>query len=334
MRPPDFWYGGRRSLWPGLLAPVGAAYDAAARLERALTTPVHMSVPVVCIGNLVAGGAGKTPTAIAVAELLMKRGASVHFLTRGYGRQATNPERVEPHHSAEDVGDEALLLARIAPTWVGADRRITAMRAVADGASVLVMDDGFQNAEIAKDLSLIVVDGAVGLGNRRLLPAGPLREWPARALARAHAILIIGEDRTGVGPWLAGLAPRALPLFHARLTAADETPALRGKRLFVFAGIARPEKFFMSLREAGGELAGTQAFPDHHRFRKSELDALRVQARKMGAVLVTTEKDRARLSEEEAKEILVFAVRLVWRDAAAVDAWLAPILAKVANSGV
>jgi tetraacyldisaccharide 4'-kinase len=333
MRPPDFWYGAGFSPWPALLGPAALAYDAAARLERALATPKAVPAPVLCVGNLVAGGAGKTPTALAIAELLIKHGAAVHFLTRGYGRSATAPERVESYHRADDVGDEALLLARTAPTWVGADRRITAIRAVSEGASVLVMDDGFQNPELAKDLSLIVVDGEVGFGNGRILPAGPLRERPARALRRAQGVLIIGDDRTGVGPWLLGLAARALPLFHARLVPADSAQALRGRRLFAFSGIARPAKFFTSLREGGCDVVGTKAFPDHHRFRSGELDGLRARARAAGATLVTTEKDRVRLSDDDAKGIAVFAVALAWRDPRAVEAWLAPLLAKAKSRG-
>lgn len=326
MQPPEFWYGRRRTPWPVLLAPAALVYDTLARLQRAFTETKTIPVPVVCIGNLVAGGAGKTPTAIAIAELLAEQGAAVHFLLRGYGRQATAPERVAEYHSADDVGDEALLLARTAPTWVGAERGITAIRAVSEGATHLVMDDGFQNMDIEKDLSLIVVDGDVGIGNGRVLPAGPLRERPHRALRRAHGILVIGEDRTGIGPRLAGLAPRTLPLFHARLEPPEEARALRGCRMVAFAGIARPEKFFASLRDAGVDIVDTQGFPDHHRFRKSELDGLRRRAQEANAALVTTEKDWVRLSEEDREGIVAFPVRLVWRDPAAVAAWLKPVL--------
>ena len=334
MQPPDFWYGSARSPWPGMLVPAAYVYDCAARLERAFTIPHRLPVPVVCVGNLVAGGAGKTPTAIAVAERLIGLGVSVHFLSRGYGRRASHPVRVEPFHTAADVGDEALLLARMAPTWVGADRRITAMRAVAEGAAAIVMDDGFQNRELVQDLSLIVVDGAVGLGNGRVLPAGPLRERPQRAIARAHGIVVVGDDRTEIGARLASLAPRALPVFHARLVPGDRNESWHTRRVVAFAGIARPEKLFTSLKEAGCDVVATQAFSDHHRFRTSELVALRQRARELDATLVTTEKDRARLSASDAERIAVFAVRLEWRDPPALDAWLATVVAQAVRSDV
>jgi tetraacyldisaccharide 4'-kinase len=318
MRPPDFWFS-PPGFWSALLAPAACAYDAVSRTRRALTTPYRAAVPVVCVGNLVAGGAGKTPTVLALAEMLTRRGLGVHLLTRGYGGRETGPLRVDPaRHRAEDVGDEALLLTRTAPTWVGADRAAGARAAVAAGAQVLIMDDGFQNPGLAKDLSLIVVDGDSGLGNGRLLPAGPLREKPRAAFARAQGLLVMGAGDPVSNP---------LPCLRARLVphAAD---VIRGRRVVAFAGIARPAKFFVSLRDAGADVVGEAPFPDHHRFRKSELDALRIRARDLGALLVTTEKDHVRLAADDRDGIAVLAVTLVWDDAAAVEAWLAPVLGR------
>ena len=318
-----------------MLAPVALLYDSVSRLNSWLTTPMPSPVPVLCVGNLVAGGAGKTPTVIALAELLSAHGIPTHILTRGYGGRLSGPLRVDlAHHTAADVGDEALLLARVATTWIGADRRVTAHRAAEAGAKLVIMDDGFQNPNLRKDLSLVVIDGAVGLGNGRIIPAGPLREDPARALTRADAVLIMGDDMASVADRIISLAPRGLPILTARLE-PDETGAkLAAKRVFAFAGIARPEKFFASLRAAGCEVAGTRVFPDHHQFRTSDLAALRIAARDAGAILVTTEKDYVRLSAEEAAAIQVLAVRAAWRDEDSVAALLAPLEAKAGHGRV
>lgn len=318
-----------------MLAPLALLYESVSRLNGWLTTPMPSPVPVLCVGNLVAGGAGKTPTAISLARDLTARGVAVHFLTRGYGGRLSGPVLVDlARHTAADVGDEALLLARVAPTWIGADRRVTAHRAAETGAALVIMDDGFQNPSLRKDWSLVVIDGAVGLGNGRIIPAGPLRENPARALARADAVLIVGEDTGGVADRISSLAPRVLPILAARLEPDANAAKLAGKRVFAFAGIARPEKFFASLRAAGCEIAGTRAFPDHHPFRTSELTALGDAARAAGATLVTTEKDRVRLSDEQAAAIEVFAVHVAWRDPGALAAFLAPIEAKATHGRV
>ncbi len=318
-----------------MLTPLALLYDSVSRLNGWMTTPMPSPVPVLCVGNVVAGGAGKTPTAISLARELSARGVAVHFLTRGYGGRLSGPLLVDlARHTAADVGDEALLLARVAPTWIGADRRITAQRAAETGAALVIMDDGFQNPNLRKDLSLLVIDGAVGLGNGRVIPAGPLREDPARALARANAVLIMGEDTCGIAARISSLAPRGLPLLAARLEPDASAAKLAGKRIFAFAGIARPEKFFASLRAAGCEIVGTRAFPDHHPFRTSELAALGDAARAAGATLVTTEKDRVRMSDEQAAAIEVFAVHAAWRDSGALADVLAPIEAKAAHGKI
>jgi tetraacyldisaccharide 4'-kinase len=332
MQAPDFWYGRAASVSATMLSPLSALFECAGRLNRWMTTSMPVPVPVICVGNLVAGGAGKTPTAIALAKMLQAQGHAVHMLTRGYGGALSGPVRVDPqYHTATDVGDEALLLARVAPTWVGADRRVIAHRAAEAGATFAIMDDGFQNPSIKKDLSLIVVDGEVGLGNGRVMPAGPLREDPSRALARADAVLIMGEDRVGVGARLRTLAGRPLPILGARLAATDAAQGLRGKRLFAFAGIARPEKFFASLRAAGCDLAGIQSFPDHYPFRKGDLAALRASAEQAGAMLVTTEKDHVRLHRDDADGIAVFAVAAVFDEPDRILALLALLATKAVH---
>ncbi len=322
MRAPDFW--AEDGVLATLLAPLGAGYDLAGRLRRALVQPVSADIPVVCVGNLVAGGAGKTPVVLALVAALAARGAAVHCLSRGYGGHAPGPRRVDPaHDSAAEVGDEALLLARAAPSWVARDRAAGARAAAAAGARVLVMDDGFQNPALTKDLSLVVVDGAYGFGNRRVMPAGPLRESPARGLARADAVVLLGRDESNLGATLGS----NLPLLTARLEPRPGSESLAGRKVLAFAGIGRPEKFFAMLAGLGGaelgvELVETRAFPDHHPYSAAELRSLRQRARALGAILVTTEKDAVRLAPDQREGIETLAVAVAWDDPAALQALL------------
>ncbi|MGQ9370381.1 tetraacyldisaccharide 4'-kinase [Azospirillum sp. ST 5-10] len=324
MRTPAFWYRPAGAL-AGLLTPAGALYGLAGRLRQGRVAPQRAAVPVLCVGNLVAGGAGKTPVAIALLAALADRGIVAHALTRGHGGRERGPLAVDlARHDAAAVGDEALLLAAHAPTWVSRDRVAGAAAAAAAGAGAVVMDDGFQNPHLHKDLALVVVDGAVGFGNGRLIPAGPLREPVARGLARADAVVVTGEDRAGVA---ALAAP--LPVLHVRLQPAASAAGLAGRRVLAFAGIGRPEKFVATLREIGAVVVDAVAFPDHHPYAPDEVMRLIDRAAARGAVPVTTAKDAARLPEEARAMIRVVPVRAVWQDAAA----LAALLDRVAPMG-
>ncbi|HYD65959.1 tetraacyldisaccharide 4'-kinase [Azospirillum sp.] len=316
MRTPAFWY--RPPTAAALaLAPLGALYGLAGRLRFATTRAERAPVPIVCVGNLVAGGAGKTPVALALAEALAARGTAVHFLTRGHGGTERGPLRVDPaRHDAGQVGDEALLLASHAPTWVARDRVAGARAAAAAGAEVVVMDDGFQNPHLAKDLSLVVVDGAAGFGNGCLLPAGPLREPVARGLSRADAVVLMGEDRTGVA---ARVAP--LPVLRARVE-PDADHGLRGRRVLAFAGIGRPEKFFATLESLGAVLAGRVPFADHHPYTAAEVADLLARAEALNALPVTTAKDAVRLPADVRARVRVLPVCAVFDDAEALGALL------------
>lgn len=327
MKAPRFWYR-PPGLAAALLAPLGTLYGAAGRWRRAWATPWPAPVPVICIGNLVAGGAGKTPVAIAVARRLAASGRVPHFLTRGHGGRLAGPVRVDPAmHDAGAVGDEPLLLAAYAPTWVARDRVAGAQAAVAAGAGVVVMDDGFQNPYLRQDLALLVVDGEVGLGNGRLIPAGPLRETAADGLARAGALVVMGADRLGIGERLAArpgvpgasAAAAPLPLLHGRLVPDGAAERLRGATALAFAGIARPDKVFATLERLGVRLAGRVAFPDHHRFSPDELMRLAEAASSAGATLVTTAKDHARLPAAARAMVEVVGVEVEWADPDALD---------------
>jgi tetraacyldisaccharide 4'-kinase len=309
MRAPEFWV--HDSLPGRLLRPLGAAYGLAGRLRRRLARPARAAVPVLCVGNLVAGGAGKTPVAMALAAALIALGRRPHLLCRGYGGRLRGPVRVDPAwHDAAAVGDEALLLAGTAPTWCGRDRVAAARAAVAAGADLLIMDDGLQNPRLHQDLAFLVVDGGFGFGNRRLLPAGPLREPIAAGLARASAIVQLGDDEIGLDAFL----PARLTRLRARLEPGPGAPDLRGRRVVAFAGIGRPEKFFRSLAEAGALLLARHAFADHHRYRRGEVRALLAEAAAKDAICVTTAKDRVRLPPDLREPITIMPVSVSWRE--------------------
>lgn len=328
MKAPAFWYRPPR-LASALLSPLAALYDGAGALRQRLVDGQAAGAPVICVGNLVAGGAGKTPVTLALAGRLLDQGRSPHCLTRGYRGRLRGPVRVDlAHHSAVDVGDEPLLLAAAAPTWVARDRVAGARAATAAGADVLVLDDGYQNPNLRKDLALVVVDGATGFGNHRVIPAGPLRERINRGLARADAVVLMGDDASGVADLA---ARRGLPLLSARLVAAGDTGWLRGADLVAYAGIARPEKFFALLEQLGGRLAVRFAYPDHHRFDADELMRMAELAAAAGAQLVTTAKDYARLPEEARPMTRVLAVRVHWDRPEALDRLLAGVLDRAAR---
>jgi tetraacyldisaccharide 4'-kinase len=280
----------------GLLAPAAACYGAIA--ARRMARPgARAGVPVLCVGNFTHGGAGKTPAVMRLAKMLQEAGERVFCLSRGYGGSLAGPKRVDAHSDrAAQVGDEALLLARVAPTMVARDRVAGAQAAAAAGASVVIMDDGLQNASLAKDFTIAVVDGRRGLGNARVFPAGPLRAPLAMQIARTDALLVVGEA-TGAGDAVA--AAHRLPVLHGRLV-PDHTAvaALAARKVLAFAGIGDPDKFFATATEAGIAVARRQAFPDHHRFSAEEAAGLIMRAEHDGLALLTTEKDRARMAGE------------------------------------
>jgi tetraacyldisaccharide 4'-kinase len=320
MRAPEFW---RHDGVPArLLAPAGAVY-AAVTARRMARPGWRAPVPVICCGNATAGGAGKTTLALDLgARLAVSR---VAFLTRGHGGRARGVYRVDPRgDDAATVGDEALLLAACAPTWVAADRVAGARAAVADGAGVVVMDDGLQNPGLAIDFAFLVVDGGTGFGNGRVIPAGPLREPVAAAAARCAAAVLIGEDRSGARDAL----PPGLPVLRAHL-AQQGTAGLVGRRVLAFAGIGIPEKFFAGLRAGGVVVAETAAFADHHPYTVGEVVRLLARAEAADALAVTTPKDAVRLPAGLRARIPVVGVRLVWDDPAALEALLAGALGSV-----
>jgi tetraacyldisaccharide 4'-kinase len=329
MRAPDFWHAGgglTAGLAAGLLAPLGTAWDAAGRLHRALARPYRAAASVVCVGNLVAGGTGKTPVVMSLAGLIAGAEVEAHVATRGYGGRLAGPVRVEPAlHDAIAVGDEALLIAARAPCWVARDRAAGVRAAAAAGAEIIVLDDGFQNPFVEKDLSLVVVDAEYGFGNSRVMPAGPLREAVAPGLARADAVVLLGA---GAVPALVRQCGR--PILRATLEPVDGA-RFAGSRIVAFAGIGRPEKFFAGLRRLGAELVAAYPFADHHPFAAAELARLRGEAARADAALVTTAKDWVRLPPQARAGIEVLDVAIRWREPAALNHLLAPLFRRLAD---
>ena len=329
MKAPRFWMAPRRTLLAAALSPIGVLYGRAT--ARRMARPgVRAGAPVICVGNFVAGGAGKTPAALALGRMLIADRRSVAFLSRGYGGEKRDllPVVVDPsRHDAGAVGDEPLLLARIAPTFVGADRAWSARLAVHAGADVVVMDDGLQNSTLEKDLVFAVVDGETGFGNGLCVPAGPLRA-PLDVQARqVAALIVVGGGERAVEA--IRLAVPGKPLFRAGLEPdALAAAPLIGREVVAFCGIARPEKFYATLRRVGAQIVAARGFADHHRFTEREFRQLSDLAARRGALLVTTEKDFVRLTAEQARSVLTLPVTLRFDDPDGLRRMLRRALAK------
>jgi tetraacyldisaccharide 4'-kinase len=321
MREPAFWH--RPPSWISLLlTPLGALYGLVAGL-RLQGEGFDAGIPVLCVGNYHLGGAGKTPMVLALAKLLRELGETPVVLSRGYGGRLRGPVKVDPgRHAAADVGDEPLMLAATLPVAVARDRIDGVALARSQGATVILMDDGFQNPAIAKDAALIVIDGDRGLGNGCVFPAGPLRAPLAAQLKRTDALIVIGNG-PAAATVAAAIAATGRPVLSAHLAAdAAQVARLRGKRALAFAGIGDPGRFFRTLRGCGIDVVAERPFPDHHPFSLAETESLVADAGGDGLTLVTTEKDMARLRRAAeglpvwAREIVPFRVTLEFDDPA------------------
>lgn len=312
MKEPKHWYG-TGSWRSGLLAPLGWAYAFATARRLARGDSAIMDVPVVCVGNINAGGTGKTPTVIALAQRLRDLGHVPHVVSRGYGGRLNGPISVDPaRHSARDVGDEPLLIAAFADVWVAKDRAAGARAAQEDGATIIILDDGFQNPSVHQDLKLVVVDAARGFGNGRCIPAGPLREPVSTGLARADALISIGAPEAQAAFNLPGGSN--VTRLRAELKPLQTGMDWTGSPYLAFAGIGQPEKFFDTLRTLGATLLRTEALGDHEPLSSALLSRLEAEALGQGAQLVTTEKDAARLPQNWRGRVLTLPVRLEFEE--------------------
>ncbi len=309
MRAPDFWSGKNTlsRVAAATLSPFGWVYGAVTTMKRTRATPYRPRARVICIGNLTAGGSGKTPVALAVLDILRERSISAAALTRGYGGRIRGPVVADLGlHTAIDLGDEAMLLAARSRTIISADRAAGAKLADAQGIDAVVMDDGYQNFTLAKDVQIVVVDAKAGFGNGYMLPAGPLREPVEDGLARADAVVLVGKG----SPALPGLSG---PVFRASLVTAGGED-LAGRRVLAFAGIGRPEKFFETLQALGACVVAAVSLPDHHVFRADELARLKSKAKAEDAMLITTEKDFVRLATADCADIRALPVRAAFEE--------------------
>jgi tetraacyldisaccharide 4'-kinase len=334
-----FWWYRKKGALASALAPLGRVYGRIAERRFAAVAPYRSALPVICIGNFTAGGGGKTPTAIAVASLLKALGAKPAFLSRGYGGKSEGPVLVAKGASAEAVGDEPLLLAEIAPTMVASDRVAGAKAIEATEASAIVMDDGFQNPGLVKDLSLVVVDAGAGIGNGLIMPAGPLRAPLGEQVARAGALVVIG-DGGRAAPLIEAFARDGKPVLKARMVPRQDKRWLTVLPVIGFAGIARPSKFFDTLRGNGARLIDARAYPDHYRYSERQARSLLKEAKDYNAMLVTTEKDWVRLPDDDGSDAAElkhrsrpFAIALEFDDVAAAKALLAAAMAKARSDG-
>ncbi|WP_375776937.1 tetraacyldisaccharide 4'-kinase [Bradyrhizobium sp. ma5] len=335
MREPAFWH--RPSSWTSqLLRPLAALYGAVAA-RRMQHFGVDAGIPVICVGNYHVGGAGKTPTVLALVKLLRELDERPVVLSRGYGGRLAGPIKVDREsHTAADVGDEPLMMAATVPVVVSRDRAAGLALARAQNASVILMDDGFQNPSVLKDTCLIVIDGTRGIGNGRVIPAGPLRAPLSPQLELTDALIVVGEG-SGAKKIAADLASRGKPILSAHLRPDEASlSALRDQRVLAFAGIGDPARFFNTLRASGVDVVRNTAFPDHHAFTKDEIEQLVADARSDALTLVTTEKDLARLRGPAGmpawgQAIVPFAVTLQFEDAAALRRLVSDQLFKARN---
>ncbi|WP_416897590.1 MAG: tetraacyldisaccharide 4'-kinase [Minwuia sp.] len=330
MRAPGFWRRGGARLPGLLLSPLGWVWQTGAALKRMGVRPRTAPRPVVCVGNLTAGGAGKTPTVMLIASWFRDRGVTPGVLLRGYGGSLSGsmPVPVDPAtHTAAEVGDEALLHSRLAPTVI-CTARVAGAEALAAHCDVILMDDGHQNFALIKDLSIVVADAVDGFGNGRILPAGPLRESIAAGLGRANALIAIGDGMPDPR-----IKRASLPVLRGRLVPSDDAERLSGRRVLGFSGIGRPQKFRDTLEQLGAEITGFEAFADHHPYTAAEVDRLKQAAAHSRAELVTTAKDAVRLTPDMRDGVGVVDIRLALDQPDMLDRLLDPVLAAVSKRG-
>ena len=291
LKAPKFWYNKDDTIYSNLLYPFSLLFRFGTNLRNIFSNEKISPIPIICIGNIVVGGAGKTPVSMKIGKMLIKSGYNPHFISKGYAGIIKNTTLVEEWHSPVSVGDEPLLLSEIASTWIGNDRIQSANQAKKYGADCLIMDDGFQNPSIEKNFSVVVIDGNQEFGNKRVMPSGPLRESIRRGLSRTNVVIVIGD----ISDELTKLIPTSIPIYTAKFKIRKENEIFKGKNVTAFAGIAYPEKFFKTLAIQGAKIVKKISYSDHHIYDENDLLSLAEIANKTKSILVTTKKDFVRI---------------------------------------
>tara|TARA_Y100001970_G_scaffold293794_1_gene443271 strand:- start:866 stop:1858 length:993 start_codon:yes stop_codon:yes gene_type:complete len=291
LKAPKFWYLKKDTYLSSSLFPLSLLFRLGTKLRSLFSKEKQSELPIICIGNIVVGGAGKTPVSLKIGQMLIEAGYSPHFVSKGYAGLEKNNTLIESWHSPKRVGDESILLAEVAPTWVGVDRNRSFNLAKDKGADCIVMDDGFQNPTIKKDFSIIVINGEQEFGNKRVIPSGPLRESINRGLTRTNLIIVIGKISNEIKEKI----PSHIPIIYSSFAINNENKTFKGQKILAFAGIAYPEKFFNSLRDQGAKLVKEIIYPDHHIYDENDLLNLAEIANKTQSILVTTKKDFVRI---------------------------------------
>ena len=291
LKAPKFWYQKKDSYLSRSLYPLSLLFRLGTKIRNFASTSKKSSLPVICIGNIVVGGAGKTPVSLKIGKMLIKAGYKPHFISKGYAGIIKTSTLVESWHSPTSVGDESILLSKVAPTWIGKNRNKSGEYAKMQGGDCLIMDDGFQNPTIYKDFSIIVINASQEFGNKRVMPSGPLRESIKRGLTRTNLVIVIGDTTDD----LKKLIPSNIPIMSAKFIINKENKIFKGQKITAFAGIAYPEKFFTSLAEQGAQIVKEVIYPDHHIYHENDLLNLAEIANKTQSILVSTQKDFVRI---------------------------------------
>ena len=305
MQTPKFWI--KKNFISNLLLPLGYIYGSMTGLRLAYKKSGSVDKQVICVGNISAGGTGKTPVAISIAKILQKQNLNPAFVSRGYGANLTNVIVDNNIHSATDVGDEPMLLSSIAPTVINANRFQGALMAINNNANVIIMDDGFQNPSLKKDISFVVVDGKYGFGNERCIPAGPLREFLSKGIDRASAIILLGDDNHNIQS-----KAKNKPIFRAEI--CPIIPQISNPNIIAFAGIGHPDKLYSSLKSIGFKIIETIDFPDHHKYSHDELMNIVKLANNKNADIYTTSKDFVKIPKELQPNFKVLEITVKWQD--------------------
>ena len=291
LKAPKFWYLKRDTIYSIILYPLSLLFRLGTEIRNITTTKINSTIPVICVGNIVLGGAGKTPVSLKIGKILKLAGYQPNFISKGYAGIIKTSTLVESWHSPKSVGDEPLLLSQIAPTWIGIDRNYSIKLAAERGCDCIIMDDGFQNPSIHRDFSIIIINESQEFGNKRVIPSGPLRESIKKGLSRTNLVVVIGNITKN----LKEVIPDHIPILSAKFKINNEKKIFKGQKITAFAGIAYPEKFFNSLLEQGAKIVKKITYPDHHIYDENDLLSLAEIANKTQSILVSTEKDFVRI---------------------------------------